>query len=63
MEGGVNRIFGTVHFQHLAQRTALARETIQTQPMTPAEFTSFMTAQVSKWTPTIKAMKAKPKPK
>jgi tripartite-type tricarboxylate transporter receptor subunit TctC len=39
----------------------LARETIQTQPMTPAEFTSFMTAEVAKWTPTIKAMKPKGK--
>ena len=42
-------------------KSHLAQETIQTKPMTPAEFTSFMTAEVEKWTPTIKAMNTKVK--
>ena len=42
-------------------KTHLAQETIQTKPMTPAEFTRFMTAEVEKWTPTIRAMNAKVK--
>jgi tripartite-type tricarboxylate transporter receptor subunit TctC len=39
----------------------LAEETVQTKPMTPAEFSRFMAAEVAKWTPTIQAMKAKMK--
>ena len=42
-------------------KSHLAQETIQTRPMTPAEFTAFMTAEVEKWTPTIKAMNPKVK--
>jgi tripartite-type tricarboxylate transporter receptor subunit TctC len=44
-------------------KSHLAQETIQTRPMTPAEFTTFMTAEVEKWTPTIKAMSAAAKAK
>jgi tripartite-type tricarboxylate transporter receptor subunit TctC len=39
----------------------LEQETIQTRPMTPAEFTAFMTAEVEKWAPTIRAINAKAK--
>jgi tripartite-type tricarboxylate transporter receptor subunit TctC len=61
----VDRLNGAVNKAMLdpGLKAHLARETIQTQPMTPVEFTNFMTAEVAKWAPTIRAMKAKLKPK
>jgi tripartite-type tricarboxylate transporter receptor subunit TctC len=40
-------------------KALLEQETIETRPMTPAEITAFMAAEVEKWTPTIRAIKAK----
>jgi len=39
----------------------LEQETIQTRPMTPAEITAYMAAEVEKWAPTIRAINAKAK--
>jgi tripartite-type tricarboxylate transporter receptor subunit TctC len=39
----------------------LEQETVETRPMTAAEFAAFMAGEVEKWTPTIQAMKAKAK--
>jgi tripartite-type tricarboxylate transporter receptor subunit TctC len=37
-------------------REQLARETIQTRPMTPEEMTRFMKSEIDKWVPALKAM-------
>jgi tripartite-type tricarboxylate transporter receptor subunit TctC len=37
-------------------RDQLARETIQTRPMTPEEMTRFMKSEIEKWVPAVKAM-------
>jgi tripartite-type tricarboxylate transporter receptor subunit TctC len=42
-------------------RKHLEQETIQTRAMTPAEITAFMTAEVAKWAPTIRAINTKAK--
>jgi len=42
-------------------RKHLEQETIQIKPMMPAEITAFMTAEVAKWAPTIRAINAKAK--
>ncbi len=40
-------------------KALLEQETVETRPMTPAEFSAFMAAEVAKWAPTIRAMKTK----
>jgi tripartite-type tricarboxylate transporter receptor subunit TctC len=37
-------------------RDALAREAVQTKPMSPEEVTQFMKSEVEKWAPAVKAM-------
>jgi tripartite-type tricarboxylate transporter receptor subunit TctC len=37
-------------------RDALAREAVQTKPMSPEEITRFMKSEVEKWAPAVKAM-------
>jgi tripartite-type tricarboxylate transporter receptor subunit TctC len=37
-------------------RDALARETVQTKPMSPEEITRFIKSEVDKWVPVVKAM-------
>jgi len=51
LNGAVNRAMDSPKVQE-----HLAAEAVQTQAMTPAEFTQFMKDQVNQWVPAIKAM-------